>query len=162
MSGFPPPSPPQRTHIRVTLTPGMICGGGGGHLLFPVQVQGMFFPKRPRRKRRKQQKEKKHETKSYEVKHVVLVMTMMMVVAITVLDDAGSWNVSGFVGYLSCARQIHSLYLPLTFLPAAVRRFLHGSQNHFAFPLGATFNPTHSRWNHSRSHVSASHATISP
>lgn len=29
-------------------------------------------------------------------------------------------------------------------------------------PLGATFKPTHSRWNHSRLHPSASQATISP
>lgn len=30
------------------------------------------------------------------------------------------------------------------------------------FPLGATFNPTQSKWNHSFAHPSASHATISP
>lgn len=30
------------------------------------------------------------------------------------------------------------------------------------FPFGATFNPTHSRWNHSLGHPSPSQATISP
>lgn len=34
--------------------------------------------------------------------------------------------------------------------------------NYSLFEPGATFNPTHARWNHSLSQPSASHATISP
>lgn len=45
--------------------------------------------------------------------------------------------------------------------PTAPRR-KKGRKGNSPFPLGATFNPTHPRWNHSLGQPSPSHATISP
>ena len=46
------------------------------------------------------------------------------------------------------------------------RFFLSGKadshSDHFVVLGGISFKPTHSRWNHSLSHVSESHPTISP
>lgn len=51
---------------------------------------------------------------------------------------------------------------PLVFLVPILSRSLQSSQYHLLFSAGATFNPTQAKWNHSRSHSSASQATISP
>lgn len=67
-------------------------------------------------------------------------------------------------GAFSCSpRSTTSLYETVSDLlhqlgPGCVRP----SEADLPLPFGATFKPTHSRWNHSRLHPSASQATISP